>query len=265
MTLALAQFTHAVDKDKKVQKMKSRQKIRKGIILFSFFLFPAIFYYLSPVVIIRATVNGVINGSFIVFVLMFISALVLGRAYCGWMCPAGGCQEAIFLSRDKTVKKGDAIKWIIWVPWISAIVFISIKSGGYQKIVFFYETAHGLSIGNIQALITYYIVLLLLIVFPSFVFGKRSFCHHICWMAEFMIIGRKIRNRIGWPSLGLRAEPEKCNHCHTCVNCCPMSLPVERMVHHNNMENAECILCGTCVDGCEFDAINFSFQTSTQA
>jgi len=248
-----------------LRKIKVRQKIRNGIILFSFFLFPAFFYYLSPVVIIRSTLNGIINGSFIVFVLMFIISLVLGRAYCGWMCPAGGCQEVIFLSRDKNVKKGDYIKWIIWVPWISAIVFIAIKVGGYHKIDFFYETSHGLSIGNLQALITYYIVLLFLIVFPSFVIGKRSFCHHLCWMAQFMIIGRKIRNRFEWPSLQLQAAPEKCKHCHTCVNNCPMSLPVEIMVDQKRMENTECILCGTCVDGCEFDVIKYAFQRSTKA
>ncbi len=245
--------------------MKVRQKIRSGIILFSFFLFPAFFYYLSPVVIIRATLNGIINGSFVVFVLMFVFSLVLGRAYCGWVCPAAGCQEALFLSRDKKVRRGNYIKWIIWAPWMGAIVFIAIKGGGYHKIEFFYETSHGLSIGNIQALITYYIVLLVLIVLPSFVFGKRSFCHHLCWMAEFMIIGRKIRNRFGWPSLRLQSEAEKCTHCHTCVNHCPMSLSVESMVNQRTMENAECILCGTCVDGCEFDVIQFAFQRSTEA
>lgn len=255
---------YAFKEDNKLREMKARQKLRNGIILLSFFLFPAFFYYFSPVVIIRATMNGVINGSFIVFVVLFIISLVLGRAYCGWMCPAGGCQEAIFLSRDKKVKKGGYIKWIIWFPWICAILFMAIKSGGYHKIDFFYETSHGLSIGNLQALITYYIVLLFLIVLPSFVFGKRSFCHHICWMAEFMIIGRKIRNRFGWPSLRLQVEPEKCNHCHKCVNNCPMSLPVENMVNQSKMENIECILCGRCVDGCEFDAIKYAFQNSKE-
>jgi len=93
--------------------MKVRQKLRKGMILFSFFLFPAIFYYLSPVVIIQASMNGIINGSFIMFLLLFMSALVLGRAYCGWICPGAGCQEAIFLARNKKVTKGDYIKWII--------------------------------------------------------------------------------------------------------------------------------------------------------
>ena len=245
--------------------MKNRQKIRNGSILCSFFLFPAFFYYLSPVLVIRATLNGIISGSFIIFALMFVVSLVLGRAYCGWVCPAAGCQEALFMARDKPVKKGDAVKWVIWTPWISAIGIIAVKVGGYRKVDFFYGTSHGLSMGNVQALIAYYVVLLLLIVLPAFFFGKRSFCHHICWMAPFMIIGRKIRNRIGWASLRLRSDPEKCIHCHTCSDNCPMSLPVEQMVVRKNMENAECILCGTCVDGCESEVIGFTFQRSAQA
>ena len=239
--------------------MKTRQKVRKGIILFSFFIFPAIFYYVSPVLIIQASIKGIINGSFILFLLMFISALVLGRAYCGWVCPGAGCQEAIFLTREKKVTKGDYFKWVIWVPWISAILILAIKNGGYQKIDFFYQTKFGLSIGNVYALIAYLIVLLLLIVLPAYIFGKRAFCHHLCWMAPFMIIGRKIRNWFGWASLQLKAESEKCNHCHTCTQNCPMSLPVEDMVNQDKMENAECILCGTCIDGCEFDVIKYAF------
>jgi len=239
--------------------MKTRQQTRRGAILFSFFLFPAIFYYLSPVLIIQASSKGIINGSFILFILMFVSSLFLGRGYCGWVCPSAGCQEAIFLSQDKKVKKGNYIKWLIWVPWIGSIASLSIRSGGYKQIDFFYMTTHGLSIGGIQSLISYFVVLLLLIVMPAFVFGKRSFCHHLCWMAPFMIIGRKIRNKFNWASLQLTSNPEACKHCHTCTEHCPMSLPVESMVNHRTMENTECILCGTCVDGCKEGAITFDW------
>ena len=243
--------------------MKTRQKLRKGVILSSFFLFPTTFYYLSPVVIIQSTLNDIVNGSFIMFLLMFISALVLGRAYCGWACPGAGCQEAIFLARDKKVTKGDYIKWIIWISWISAIVLLAIRRGGYEKIDFLYQTKYGFSIGDVNALIAYLCVLLFLIVLPAFIFGRRSFCHHICWMAPFMIIGRKIRNRFEWPSLQLQAESEKCKHCHTCIDSCPMSLPVEDMVEQNKMENIECILCGTCIDGCKSKVIKYSFRNKT--
>ena len=243
--------------------MQTRQKLRKGLILFSFFLFPATFYYLSPVIIVQATLNGIVNGSLIMFVLMFVSALFFGRAFCGWVCPGAGCQEAIFTVRGKKIDRGNFIKWIIWVPWICSIAVLAFRRGGYERIDFFYQTHYGLSIGDVSALIAYLCVLFILIVLPAFVVGKRSFCHHMCWMAPFMILGRKIRNRFQWPSLQLNVDPSKCIHCHSCTQSCPMSLAVEKMVEGGALENSECILCGTCVDGCESGVIRFAFDSGT--
>ena len=239
--------------------MKTRQKIRTASILLSFFLFPATFYYLSPVVIVRAASQGIVNGSFIMFALLFLSSLVLGRAFCGWVCPGAGCQEAIFQANDRPVTRGDFIKWTIWVPWIGLIALLTIRRGGYEKVDFFYETLYGLSISNVQGLIAYLVVLLVLIVLPALAVGRRSFCHHLCWMAPFMILGRKLSNTTKWPSLALVVQPERCTHCHNCTENCPMSLPVEEMVGKGEMENAECILCGSCVDGCQFGTLRYSF------
>ena len=239
--------------------MKMRQKVRKSVTLLSFFLFPATFYCLSPVLIIEASAEGIIKGSWILFLLMSVSALILGRAYCGRVCPGAGCQEALFSARSKGVRKGNAIKWTLWIPWIGVIVVLAVKNGGYNEIDFLYRTKSGFSIADLSGLIAYLVVLLCLIVIPAFFFGKRSFCHHVCWMAPFMILGRKISNIFKLPSLRLIALPEGCTHCHTCTQNCPMSLPVERMVHRNKMENAECILCGSCIDGCEFDVIKYAF------
>lgn len=239
--------------------MNIRQNIRRGIILFSFFFFPATFYYFSPYLIVEASAKGIVNGSFIFFSLLFISSLFLGRGFCGWVCPAGGCQEAIFLARTRKVKRGNYIKWIIWIPWIGAIVIVAIKGGGYRKVDFFYQTTSGFSIANVYALIVYLVVLLLIVV-PAFIVGRRSFCHHICWMAPFMILGRKIANAVKLPSLRLAANPEVCINCRRCTENCPMSLPVEDMVGEKRMENAECILCGECVDCCKRGAIMYSFR-----
>jgi ferredoxin-type protein NapH len=43
-----------------------------------------------------------------------------------------------------------------------------------------------------------------------------------------------------------------------------MSLPVEMMVKKGKMENAECILCGSCVDGCKFDVLKYSFTSGVE-
>jgi ferredoxin-type protein NapH len=150
------------------------------------------------------------------------------------------------------------IKWIIWVPWITCIVLLAIKNGGYQQVDPFYQTTYGFSMANIYALFTYLMVLALIVI-PAFLIGKRSFCHSLCWMSPFMILGCNFRNLLKLPSLKLSAIPASCVECHTCVTKCPMSLPVEVMVNKGKMENAECILCGTCVDGCKSKSISFEF------
>lgn len=239
--------------------MEKRQKIRKSLILLSFFLFPGTFFYFSPVLIVMASSIGVINGSFVVFVLMFISSTFLGRSFCGWICPAGGCQEAIFPVNDVKIRRGNFVKWIIWIPWILTIAITAILAGGYREIDFFYMTSYGISVADLHSFTIYMIVLLGLIVLPALVIGRRSFCHHICWMAPFMILGRKTGELLKVPSLHLQSNPGSCVHCHTCTENCPMSLPVENMVNQQAMDHVECILCGTCVDNCKGGAIRFAW------
>ena len=241
--------------------MTKRQKIRISIILVTFFLFPALFYYMSPYLIIDSSLKGIISGSFILFTLQFLSALIVGRAFCGWVCPASGVQEIIMFVWKKRFNKYNFIKWIIWTPWITSIVFIAIKTGGYSSVDPVYQTEFGMSMTSVYSLITYLLVLSLITI-PAFIIGRRSFCHHLCWMAPFMILGRKIRNIFHIPSLQLKSRAENCIHCHTCTEKCPMSLEVENMVEKNKIENSECILCFTCVDGCKSKAIQMVFSSN---
>ena len=65
-------------------------------------------------------------------------------------------------------------------------------------------------------------------------------------------------------STRLAFPPDKCTQCHTCTTNCPMSLPVEDMVSDGKMENSECILCGSCVDGCKSKSIDFNFGKTVE-
>ncbi len=237
---------------------ETKDKIVDSVNFHSFF-FLRHFYYMSPYLIIDASLKGIISGSFILFTLQFLSALLFGRAFCGWVCPAGGAQESIMFVLKKRVNKFNFIKWIIWAPWIAMVIFVGIKAGGYSKIEPTYQTEFGMSISNVYSLITYLLVLSVIII-PAFLVGRRSFCHHICWMAPFMILGRKIRNLFHIPALQLKSIPENCAHCHTCTEDCPTSLEVEQMVKNKRMENSECILCLTCVDGCKHNVIKAEFK-----
>jgi polyferredoxin len=239
--------------------MKRRQKIRKGIILFSFLLFPITIYYLSPVLIIVGSAQGTVVGSAILFGLLFISGLILGRGFCGWVCPGAGIQEICSPLQNRQVRKGDWIKYVLWVPWLVTIAILAIRAGGFKRIDPFFQIPNGISIAQPYDYIIFYFFILLIVI-PALVVGKRSFCHHICWMAPFMAIARKVRNQFPWPSLHLKAYAEKCVQCKTCEENCPMSLLVEEMVESGSMENSECILCGSCVDTCPQGVIGYSFS-----
>lgn len=237
------------------------QKIRKALIYFSLLLFPVTINYFSPYIIVDGASQGIINGSFIVFTLLFFVSLFLGRGFCGWFCPGAGLQEACFAIRDKKARGGraDWIKYSIWIPWIGVIVLLAIAARGYHRIAPLYLTEHVVSLIEPVDYVKYFFFVGLIVTL-ALIAGKRAFCHYLCWMAPFMVIGRKIRNTFTWPALHLRVHNDKCKNCNTCTENCPMSLNVNGMVHKGNMENAECILCGTCVAGCPEGVIKFAYS-----
>jgi ferredoxin-type protein NapH len=61
--------------------MKTRQKIRRGLIIGSFALLPITLYYFSPVMSLGGTALGIVTGSLIVFAVQFISSLFVGRLF----------------------------------------------------------------------------------------------------------------------------------------------------------------------------------------
>ena len=244
------------------KQQAKRQKIRKAVIIISFFLFPITINYFSPYVIIKGASRGIINGSFIVFILLFLSSLFLGRLWCAWLCPAAGLQEACFSINAKPTHGGkfDFIKWGIWIPWVSIIVIMAISAGGYQTVDFFYATDSGISVARPSSYIIYYVVVGTFLIL-SLTTGKRGGCHYICWMAPFMIIGRKIRNLVKFPALRLKVAKDKCIDCKICTENCPMSLDVNGMVMQGKIENNECILCGNCIDVCPQEVIRYAFDS----
>ena len=238
-----------------------RQWIRKTLTLVMFLLFPITINFFSPYIIIDGASRGIVNGSLVVFGLLFLSSLFLGRLWCSWACPGAGLQEACFSINSKPARGGrfDWIKWGIWIPWIGIIAAMAILAGGYRTVDLLYLTESGISVDEPVKYALYYTVVGIVVAL-SLTAGRRSFCHYGCWMAPFMIAGRSVRNALKLPALRLKADAEKCAGCKKCTSNCPMSLDVHGMVKRGIMENSECILCGTCIDGCPKGVISYSFS-----
>jgi hypothetical protein len=131
----------------KVKQIPGRQRVRKTLLLVSLLLFPITLYYFSPALILQGASGGIVTGSFIVFGLMFLSSLFVGRLWCGWACPAGALQEFGEPINDRPTPGGrfNWIKWAIWFPWIGLIVALVIGAGGYRAVDPLYRLETGVT------------------------------------------------------------------------------------------------------------------------
>ncbi|MBN1167701.1 MAG: 4Fe-4S binding protein [Methanospirillaceae archaeon] len=240
---------------------KLRQKIRFIILIVSFLLIPVTIFYVSPIVIMMGAAEGIVAGSMLLFIALFIISLIAGRIWCGWFCPMGAWQEICAPVMKKTVKGGwrNWIKYVITILWLAAIGFTFLSAGGIRGIDPLYGTVNGISISSPDVMVVVCIIFAFIFV-VSFLTGRRGFCHVLCPIAGLMVAGRKIRNLIGWPALQLSADADLCNDCNDCSRACPMGLDVHAMVRKNQMENADCILCASCADTCNKGVISYSIR-----
>jgi polyferredoxin len=229
------------------------------LITLSFVLYPLTFAYISCPLITEAAGLGIVSGGLVVFALLFLGSLVLGRLWCGYLCPAGGLQEIcnLALKRPLVTKKIDGLKYLVFLSIFGSLALAIWSAGGLKTVDLFYRTENGISIlaaGGIAMFVGPVAIILLF----TRIFGKRGFCHTFCPIAVMLISGRKIRNLVRWPALHLEADSNRCIDCNMCPKECPMSLDVHGMVREGKMEQADCILCGSCVDVCPGQAITYA-------
>lgn len=244
-----------------MKRIPLRSRIRAVSTTLFLLLFPAIFYYLSPVIPIVGSTVGIITGSLIVFAVLFVVAMVLGRGFCAYVCPGGTLQDHVAVGRARQFPRRALgwIKYVVWAVWLATLAFFFRRAGGVQGVSFAYQTEHGLSVTNASSLIAYLMVISVFFGL-SLAFGRRAACHTICWMAPFMVLGRKLGLAAKIPSLRIASTPESCVDCGICDAACPMSLEVSRLMARGGITSADCILCGKCVDACPKKTLSFSWR-----
>jgi ferredoxin-type protein NapH len=248
-------------RERDMKDMMKRQRVRRTILWLTFLSFPVVQMYLSPATPFLGIKGGILTGSVFLFGILFLAGLIFGRAYCGWLCPVAGFQETCSdISNKRLVSlKFDVIKFIIWGLMVIIYVVLLIKVGGIKTIDPLHSTTWGISMDKPGKLLVYYGVLIPIFLMSVFI-GQRSFCHHLCWMGPFLVVGRAIRNVGKWPALQLKTKGQKCpEDCQVCNEHCTMSLDVKQMTKTGKMEHFECVLCGTCVDTCPEGVLALSF------
>ena len=238
-----------------------RQRVRIALLIFSFVLMPVTFAYVSCPLITEGASQGIATGGLLVFALLFIGSLFVGRLWCGYLCPAGALQEIYARVNGRPVTAGllNYLKYPVFLGIFGSIALAIYSAGGLWVFDPFYQTGNGISIDRPGGYAPLYGQIVFITVF-ALLAGRRGFCHTFCPIAVMLIVGRKVRNLVGWPALRLAAAPERCVDCGRCSQVCPMSLGVRGMVREGRMENTECILCGECVDTCPEGAVRYAWR-----
>jgi len=244
------------------RKTTTRQKVRLSLLFFMMLTFPITMNYFSVYLIIESAGQGIVAFTLLFWSAFVVTALFLGRAACGYFCPLGALQE----TKDRMVPKQHlarikflkAVKYVLAVAWVGGIVAMSISAGGYKTIDLLYNMHSGISIDSLENWIMWGIIVVIVLL-PTFLIGKRGFCHYFCPWGVLNTIVTKAKDFIRLPSLHLVVRKDECKQCHSCDRACPMSLPVSTMSKNGSMKNSECILCGTCADTCPNGVIKYSW------
>jgi len=237
-----------------------RQRVRRLLLALLFLALPITLNYYSPYLMTQGTAERIATFSLLFWGAVFATSLLLGRSFCGWLCPFNGLQqlwESVGVRRLKRVRFLPAVKYVLWAAWAVGVAAAAIVVGGWVRVDPLYMTDHGISVSEAGNLITYF--MLVGITLAPLALGRRGFCRYFCPFGVWGIVGEKLGHALRVPRLMLVADSSACTSCGSCSKVCPMQLPVTEMVQANTMRTTECFMCESCVDTCPRGAIKLGF------
>lgn len=180
---------------------------------------------------------------------VLLSVLLVGGAFCGWICPFGAVMDLMNWIRTKLHLREVQVsaRWdrilrygrylMLGIILYQTIATVTLWFGGIDP----YRTLFGLewlfAFNPAANWVAYTIVL---VVLGSSLFIERAWCRYACpFGGAISLLGNLSLLRI-------RREGDSCKGCAVCARPCPVKLPVESA----NTISSNCIGCLACVDAC---------------
>jgi len=174
---------------------------------------------------------------FVSLLIIFITVL-LGRIWCGWMCPQTVISDfTAFIERTWKMGIGGKIAAYGTVILVSVLVAANL----IWYFVSPYEFIAELVSGSLGSVVWGFWTVLTVLLALNFMFLRRTFCATVCPYAKLQ--GTLFDSRTLLVAFDQRRR-EECSECMACVRACPVGIDIR------SGTNAACIHCAECIDTC---------------
>lgn len=207
--------------------------------------------------------RGVLNAGFFFWLIVFLSAVLLGRVFCGWFCWFGGYLELVEWGIGDKLKikipkrillhigviPFVALGLKVYSSWLSSWII----KGFPAEVVF--RLANVEPWGGQQTGISIIITLILYGPVLLFFFGQRAWCRYLCPIGALLKIFSRVK--IG----KVRLVNEECIGCGKCNRECQMQVDVMGDLNtYGEVRDSNCIVCLKCTDECPNESVALSLR-----
>jgi len=190
---------------------------------------------------------GIASLGILLGILFMLISMFWGRIFCGYICPLGTIQDAVFALRGKKARKQIPLmyerKLILGKYWVLGITFILVVSGlAWISInlcpIYSFSRMPSLGLGLV--------ISILLIPIAGF-FVNRLWCRYICPYAALLNLAQKLGELLGISRKKIHRNLERCIDCGICNRDCPMNLDI---LENEYVQSPDCIHCLRCTQNC---------------
>lgn len=189
----------------------------------------------------------------VAMILPVILALLMGRIFCGWICPIHFLSECIekiyslFFKKTHPKARYHLFRELLLVAFIMELLFTLILGAP----IFVILSPPGLVGRELMMLIYFHKLavegVFVLVVLVLNLISRRFFCRFLCPLGGMLaLLGFKRQLRVV-------SKEEGCVHCNRCERSCPLSLNAGK----GEGRSLYCWSCGTCIDSCRQNQLHF--------